>query len=208
MPYSPLTVQTRITTRLGAVRLAATPAGLAGLWFEGQRHEPLEHLQGPAAWALDARHPVLTEAAAQLTQYLDGTRAAFDLPLDLSSGTAFQQAVWRALLGVARGSTTSYGALGLQLGKPQAMRAVGAAVGRNPVSIVVPCHRIIGASGSLTGYAGGLDRKTALLTLEDALSATRAAPTPRRNARRPASGTEQSQLQLESQSQRQLQGQA
>lgn len=200
MPYSPLTVQTRIATRLGPVRLAATPAGLAGLWFEGQRHEPLEHLQGPAAWALDARHPVLTEAAAQLTQYLEGTRAAFDLPLDLSSGTAFQQAVWRALLGVARGSTTSYGALGLQLGKPQAMRAVGAAVGRNPVSIVVPCHRIIGASGSLTGYAGGLDRKTALLTLEDALSATRAAP--RRNARRPASGAEQSELH------RQLQGQA
>lgn len=168
MPYSPSTVQMRTHTRLGPVRLAASPLGLAGLWFEGQRHEPLAHLQGPLAWAAAADHPLLIEAADQLGAYLAGTRTAFNLPLDLSSGTAFQQEVWRALLAVGRGTTTSYGALGRQLARPLAMRAVGAAVGRNPLSIVVPCHRVIGSGGALTGYAGGLDRKTALLALEGA----------------------------------------
>ncbi|RZL92632.1 MAG: MGMT family protein, partial [Variovorax sp.] len=81
----------------------------------------------------------------------------------------FQQEVWRALRGIPRGATTSYGALGTRVGRPAAMRAVGAVVGRNPISVIVPCHRVIGAGGALTGYAGGLDRKTALLTLEGAL---------------------------------------
>lgn len=182
MPYSPSTVQMRINTRLGPVRLAASPLGLAGLWFEGQRHEPLHHLEGPLAWAEAADHPLLIEAADQLGAYLAGTRTAFDLPLDMSSGTAFQQEVWRALLAVGRGTTTSYGALGRQLARPLAMRAVGAAVGRNPLSIVVPCHRVIGAGGALTGYAGGLDRKTALLALEGAwpapVASSRAASKP------------------------------
>lgn len=182
MPYSPSTVQMRIHTRLGPVRLAASPLGLAGLWFEGQRHEPLAHLQGPLAWAEAADHPVLLQAADQLGAYLASTRTAFDLPLDLSSGTAFQQEVWRALLAVGRGTTTSYGTLGRQLARPLAMRAVGAAVGRNPLSIVVPCHRVIGAGGALTGYAGGLDRKTALLALEGAwpapVASSRAASKP------------------------------
>ncbi|AOG24853.1 methylated-DNA--[protein]-cysteine S-methyltransferase [Acidovorax sp. RAC01] len=176
MPYSPSTVQTRIATRLGPVRLAASPMGLAGLWFEGQRHEPQAHLQGPLAWEHAPDHPLLLQAAAQLGDYLAGTRTAFDLPLDLSSGTPFQQEVWRALLAVGRGTTTSYGALGRQLARPLAMRAVGAAVGRNPLSIVVPCHRVIGSGGALTGYAGGLDRKTALLTLEGAWPAPVASP--------------------------------
>ena len=118
---------------------------------------------------LDHARMVLREAAAQLVDYLAGRRAAFDLPLDLSHGTAFQQEVWRALRGIPRGATTSYGALGTRVGRPAAMRAVGAAVGRNPISVIVPCHRVIGAGGALTGYAGGLDRKTALLTLEGAL---------------------------------------
>ena len=95
-------------------------------------------------------------------------RSQFDVPLDLSGGTAFQQSVWKALLEIPPGTTTSYGALGRQLGRPLAVRAVGAAVGRNPLSVVVPCHRVLGADGSLTGYAGGIDRKRALLTLEHA----------------------------------------
>ena len=110
----------------------------------------------------------LRAAARQLAQYLAGTRQAFDLPLDLSGGTPFQQAVWRALLAIPSGATTSYGALARALGSPTAVRAVGAAVGRNPISIVVPCHRVLGAGGALTGYAGGLARKQALLRLEGA----------------------------------------
>jgi methylated-DNA-[protein]-cysteine S-methyltransferase len=167
-------VQMRTTTSLGPVRLAASPHGLAGVWFEGQRHEPVSHLNGPTAWADAGGHPVLHEAARQLQQYLHGERLGFDLPLDLSGGTPFQQAVWRALLDIGRGATTSYGALSRQLGRPLAVRAVGAAVGRNPLSVVVPCHRVVGASGSLTGYAGGLDRKEVLLRLENALAPARA----------------------------------
>ena len=166
MHFHPHTVQIRTTTALGPARLAASPAGLAGVWFEGQRHEPTRQLHGPGAWADAPGHPLLQEAARQLQQYLRGERAGFDLPLDLSGGTPFQQDVWRALLAINRGATTSYGALSRQLGRPLAVRAVGAAVGRNPLSVVVPCHRVLGADGSLTGYAGGLDRKTALLALE------------------------------------------
>ena len=95
--------------------------------------------------------------------------------LDLSQGTAFQQQVWRGLLDIAAGDTLAYGALSQRIGKPAAVRAVGAAVGRNPISIIVPCHRVVGADGSLTGYAGGLDRKTALLQLEQPAQQTIAA---------------------------------
>jgi methylated-DNA-[protein]-cysteine S-methyltransferase len=102
----------------------------------------------------------------QLREYFDGKRTAFELPLDLALGTPFQQSVWQQLLAIPAGATTSYGELGRRLGRSQAARAVGAAVGRNPVSIVVPCHRVVGTNGSLTGYAGGLERKTALLDLE------------------------------------------
>jgi methylated-DNA-[protein]-cysteine S-methyltransferase len=168
MQFHPHTVQARASTPLGPVRLAASPAGLCGVWFEGQRHEPQALLHGAGAWADAPAHPLLQEAANQLHQYLAGSRNGFDLPLDLSGGTPFQQQVWRALLAIARGGTTSYGGLSEQLGHPRAVRAVGAAVGRNPLSVVVPCHRVLGADGSLTGYAGGLDRKTALLRLENA----------------------------------------
>ena len=173
MVFHPHTVQACTTTLLGPVRLAASPIGLSGLWFEGQRHEPGPWLYGATAWPEAHGHPVLQNAARQLQQYLAGQRASFDLPLDLSGGTPFQQAVWRALLTIGRGATTSYGALSRQLGRPLAVRALGAAVGRNPLSVVVPCHRVVGMDGSLTGYAGGLDRKRALLTLENAqLAAT------------------------------------
>jgi methylated-DNA-[protein]-cysteine S-methyltransferase len=154
-------VAARHATPLGPVLLAATSRGLAGLWFDGQKHHP-----DTAGWTFDASHPVLQEAMRQLDAWFAGTRTTFDLPLDLQGGTAFQQDVWRALLAIPRGGHTSYGALSRQVGRPLAVRAVGAAVGRNPLSVVVPCHRVLGADGSLTGYAGGLDRKSALLRLE------------------------------------------
>ena len=168
MIFHPHTVQMRTATPLGPVRLAASPDGLVGLWFEGQRHEPSPQLYGDTAWAEASAHPVLQGAVVQLQQYLAGERDGFDLPLDFSGGTPFQQDVWLALLTIDRGTTTSYGALSQQLGKPRAVRALGAAVGRNPLSVIVPCHRVVGGDGSLTGYAGGLDRKRALLTLENA----------------------------------------
>ncbi len=167
MQFHPSTVQTRTATRLGTVRLAASPQGLAGLWFDGQRHLPPQ-LDGPRAWPQDPQHPVLVAAVEQLQQYLRGERTRFELPLDLAGGTPFQRDVWQALLSIGCGHTTSYGALSQQLGRPAAVRAVGAAVGRNPVSVVVPCHRVLGKDGALTGYAGGLDRKSALLQLEGA----------------------------------------
>ena len=157
-------VATRHPSPLGSILLAATDRGLAGLWFEGQRYHP------PAdAWPLVADHPVLTLACRQLDEYFSGDRTTFELPLDLQGGTPFQRSVWQALLGIPAGARTSYAALSQRIGRPAAVRAVGAAVGRNPLSIVVPCHRVVGTDGSLTGYAGGLDRKTALLRLEGAL---------------------------------------
>jgi methylated-DNA-[protein]-cysteine S-methyltransferase len=156
---------TRYESPLGEMLLAATDQGLCGIWFAGQRHGP-----DSSGWREDAAHPVLREAVAQLRAYFAGERTRFDLPLDLQGGTGFQQSVWQALLAIPPGGTTSYGELGRRLGRPQAARAVGAAVGRNPLSIVVPCHRVLGTGGSLTGYAGGLERKTALLRLEGALA--------------------------------------
>ncbi len=106
------------------------------------------------------------QTKAQLDGYFSGQRTTFDGALDLRAGTPFQQAVWQALRAIAPGTTTSYGALSRAIGKPRAVRAVGAAIGRNPISIIVPCHRVVGSSGALTGYAGGLQRKSALLQLE------------------------------------------
>jgi methylated-DNA-[protein]-cysteine S-methyltransferase len=154
-----------VDSLLGGVTLAATDRGLAGVWFDAQRHAP-----DTSAWIVSPEHPVLRQAAAQLEAYFAGRREHFEVPLDLSHGTDFQQAVWHALLRIPRGGTTSYGQLGAAIGKPAAMRAVGAAVGRNPISVVVPCHRVLGADGSLTGYAGGLERKSRLLQLEGAVN--------------------------------------
>lgn len=152
----------RIESPLGPILLAASAQGLCGAWFvEGQRDSP-----DPAGWAQTPDHPVLQRAAAQLNEFFSGQRQSFDLPLDLTNGTAFQQAVWQSLVAIPFGQTTSYGELARRIGRPKAVRALGAAVGRNPIGIIVPCHRVIGADGSLTGYAGGLDRKTALLRIE------------------------------------------
>lgn len=150
------------TSPLGPMTLAATPQGVCGLWFDGQKHQPpLAH------WPCDATHPHIRATLAWLVEYFEGRPLPQRRPaLDLQAGSPFQQAVWHALLEIAPGHTRSYGELARQLGRPQAARAVGAAVGRNPVSILVPCHRIVGSTGALTGYAGGLDRKIALLRLE------------------------------------------
>jgi len=158
------TVFTRHPSALGAMVIACSPRGLAGVWFEGQKHMP-----DLSRWTLQQDHPLLVEAARQLDDYFAARRARFDLPLDLQAGTVFQQSVWRALLSIPSGSTTSYGELSWRVGLPRAPRAVGAAVGRNPLSIVVPCHRVVGSKGALTGYAGGVERKQALLRLEGAL---------------------------------------
>ena len=167
MQYHPHTVQARADTALGPVRLAASPSGLCGIWFEGQRHHP--SAERVAQWTVEPSDPLLREAARQLDAYFGAHGHRFDLPVDLSAGTAFQQAVWRGLLDIPVGHTCSYRTLAQQIGRPLAMRAVGAAVGRNPLSIVVPCHRVVGSDGGLTGYAGGLDRKRSLLRLESAL---------------------------------------
>ncbi len=115
----------------------------------------------------DAAHPLLLRAEQELAEYFDGSRRIFNLSLDLR-GTPFQKQVWEALLAIPFGETRTYSQLATQLGRPQASRAVGAANGKNPVSIVVPCHRVIGASGALTGFAGGMQAKACLLKHEGA----------------------------------------
>ena len=159
---SACTAQTTILTPLGRMLLARTAKGLAGVWFEGQKHHP-----APLAVPHQPDDALLRRAAAQLRAYFSGDALAFDVPLDLQ-GTPFQRSVWQALLAIPAGETRSYGALAKALGSASAVRAVGGAVGRNPVSVIVPCHRVVGSDGSLTGYAGGVDRKRALLALEQA----------------------------------------
>ena len=160
--HAACTAQATIATPLGALLLARTARGLAGAWFAGQKHHPARFAapQCPD----DA---LLARAADQLQAYFAGGRERFDVPLDLH-GTPFQRAVWDALCAIPGGTTCSYGAIARRIGSAAALRAVGAAVGRNPVSVIVPCHRVIGSDGSLTGYAGGIDRKRALLDLERA----------------------------------------
>lgn len=158
--------QARITTPLGPMTAAATARGLAGLWFDGQKHHP-----GPLAAPVDADDPFIAQARRELGAWFasgGARRRAFGVALD-PQGTPFQRDVWRLLGEIACGATARYGELARRLGRPQAARAVGAAVGRNPISVIVPCHRVLGQDGSLTGYAGGLPRKQALLTLEGAL---------------------------------------
>jgi methylated-DNA-[protein]-cysteine S-methyltransferase len=163
MKYSDSLRCTTVPSPLGPIVLAATDQALVGLWFDGQRHQP-----DASRWRAAPGHPVLTQASAQLGDYLAGRRLQFDLPLSLGGGSAFEQAVWRALQAIPRGGTCSYSALAAAIARPKAARAVGAAVGRNPLGIIVPCHRVLGAGGALTGYAGGLPRKIALLQLEGA----------------------------------------
>jgi methylated-DNA-[protein]-cysteine S-methyltransferase len=151
-----------IPSPIGKLKLVASDKGLAAILWENDN--PRRVRLGTTTE--DRDHPVLHETERQLKEYFDGKRKSFSLDLDLA-GTKFQNDVWRALLAIPFGETRSYGQIARQLGNPQAMRAVGAANGRNPVSIVVPCHRVIGTSGKLTGFAGGLEAKAFLLGLED-----------------------------------------
>lgn len=160
----PFLTRRSLSSPWGPMTLAASDSALVWTGFDGQKHAP-----DTRAWPVSHDNAVLSQAAEQLQQYFAGERRVFDLPLDLGCGTPFQQGVWRCLLDIASGATSTYGAIGLRLGNPKAVRAVGAAVGRNPISIIVPCHRVVGSDGSLTGYAGGVERKQALLQLEGAL---------------------------------------
>lgn len=151
---------------MGQLTLVASELGLAGVYFEEHRH-----FTQPDDWRKQTQYALFQEVRDQFDAYFSGTRQHFDLPLDVSGGTAFQQAVWQALLTVPYGQTASYAHIAQQIGRPAAVRAVGAANGRNPLSIIVPCHRIIASNGALTGYAGGLSNKTYLLRHEAAIAA-------------------------------------
>ncbi|WP_326595493.1 methylated-DNA--[protein]-cysteine S-methyltransferase [Streptomyces sp. NBC_01803] len=154
-------VHTVIDSPVGGLTVVAGEGGaLTGLYFEG-------HLRGPAPEATGVRADAeFADVRAQLAEYFAGERTRFDVPL-APRGNAFQQAVWRLLRDIPHGERRSYGDLARELGDPALAQAVGAANGRNPVSIIVPCHRVVGADGGLTGYAGGLDRKRFLLDLEE-----------------------------------------
>jgi len=146
----------------GTLILTATPKGLAGVYFKGQKHFPKR-----PKWQLDPHHPVLKRVKRELAEYFAGRRKRFTVALD-PQGSAFQRSVWKQIARVGYGDTLSYGELARRAGHPGSARAAGAATGRNPIGIIVPCHRIVGSNGSLTGYAGGLARKRALLALEGA----------------------------------------
>jgi methylated-DNA-[protein]-cysteine S-methyltransferase len=150
-----------ITTPLGPMLLAANDDGLAGLWFTRQRNHPDQ-----SSWQSVTMQRWLDQAEAEVQAYFCGERRHFETPRCALWGTPFQRSVWDALATIPWGATTTYGMLATQLHKPLASRAVGAAVGRNPWSIIVPCHRVLGCDRSLTGYAGGLERKLDLLRRE------------------------------------------
>lgn len=152
---------TELASPLGDITLTATEAGLSGLYFKGQRWFPGDDLR--ARW--QRYDPHFAPARAWLRDYFAGLSPVYEAPLDLS-GTAFQLQVWGHLQAIPKGETRTYTDIAQLLGKPSAARAVGAAIGRNPLSLIIPCHRVVGSKGSLTGYAGGLERKAALLALE------------------------------------------
>lgn len=161
-----MTSYTTLPSPVGELTLTAEHDALTRVWFAGHKgNTPLK-----ADWRRDDNVPVLRQARAELDEYFAGKRERFSVKLD-PHGTEFQRAVWRELLKVRFGKTSTYGALAAAVGKANAARAVGAAVGANPISIIVPCHRIIGRDGSLTGFGGGLDCKMLLLKIEGALLA-------------------------------------
>ena len=155
---------TEFSSPFGVFNLRGTAAGLTGVYMEDHRHGPTPEER--AAWIRDDAR--FAAARSQLEEYFQGQRTAFDLPLDLAGtgGTSFQRRVWAALGDIPYGATISYGELARRIGQPAAVRAVGLANGRNPLSIIVPCHRVLGTGGALTGYGGGMARKRALLDLE------------------------------------------
>lgn len=154
-----------VDTPIGALTLVAEDDLLRAIYVEDQRHRPPDDRFGHPD---DGDSVVLKETARQLTEYFAGERSTFELPL-AAEGTPFQRRVWEELCAIPYGETISYGELARRIGQPTASRAVGLANGRNPISIVVPCHRVIGSSGKLVGYGGGLERKQTLLALERGL---------------------------------------
>jgi methylated-DNA-[protein]-cysteine S-methyltransferase len=159
---------TRLPTPIGELTLTATDTALTAVYFPTSRHGPPPAER--AGWIEDdGTHPLLARARTQLEEYFAGSRTRFDLPLE-AAGSLFERRVWDALLAIPFGSTTSYGEVARRLGDPRATRAVGAANGKNPIPIIVPCHRVIGADGDLTGFGGGIERKRWLLAHEGALS--------------------------------------
>jgi methylated-DNA-[protein]-cysteine S-methyltransferase len=151
---------THLESPIGELLLCCDGASLTGLYMDSPGRPPLD-----GDWTEDASAAPLPDAVRQLREYFAGTRREFDLPLRLQ-GTEFQQRVWHSLTEIPYGETLSYGQLAKRIGNPNASRAVGLANGSNPISIMVPCHRVIGADGSLTGYGGGLERKRWLLAHE------------------------------------------
>jgi methylated-DNA-[protein]-cysteine S-methyltransferase len=154
----------KFSTTLGPAYATLHDEGLGGLYFEGWRHAP----PIAADWREDAQAEPFRALSRQLHEYLDGRRLTFDLVL-APRGTAFQMRVWSEIARIPFGKTITYAELAKRAGAVDAMRAAGAATGRNPHSIIVPCHRVVGSDGTLTGYAGGIDRKRRLLELEGAL---------------------------------------
>ena len=157
------TVWENVASPLGLLTVLASDNGVHAIAFESDQTEQAK-INFPRA----ADHPIINAAVEQLAMYFEGTLKIFDLPLDLR-GTDFQKQVWKLLLEIPFGETRAYGDLARELGNAGASQAVGAANGKNPVAIVVPCHRVIGASGHLTGYAGGVEKKRFLLTHEGAI---------------------------------------
>jgi methylated-DNA-[protein]-cysteine S-methyltransferase len=151
-----------IDSPIGPLKLVASDNGLMAILWKSEKRR-WRHLDAPQIESDD--HPVLRQAEEELTEYFAGARKTFDVPLDLD-GTDFQKSVWRKMLGIAYGSVLSYGEIARAIGNPNAVRAVGSAVGMNPIAIMAPCHRVLGSSGTLTGFAGGLEAKKGLLKIE------------------------------------------
>ena len=147
---------------IGELMLVADDSALTGIYFVGCDHMPA----ASKGWKLDARHPVLQQAAKQLQEYFAGKREAFSVPLR-SVGTDFQKSVWRQIARIGYGKTLSYSDLAKRAGAPEAVRAAGTATGRNPLAIIVPCHRVVEKNGGMGGFAGGLERKRHLLGIEN-----------------------------------------
>lgn len=153
------------TSPIGAITASSDGNAVTGLHIEGDRY----FTAIPAEWVRDESNVVLQQLRTELAEYFAGKRAQFDVPVAFK-GTEFQQSVWTTLQTIGQSETTSYGELAAAIGRPKAVRAVGTAVGRNPLCIVVPCHRVLASDGSLGGYVAGLERKRHLLTLEGALA--------------------------------------
>ena len=158
------TRHTVVDTRLGPITMVATDRAITGLYFRRHIHRPTQETFGPEVSTAD--DSLLARACSQLVDYVEGRRTRFDLPL-AADGDEFQKRVWAIVDTIPRGSTTTYGAIAERLGDKTLAWQVGQAVGANPLCVIVPCHRVVGATGSLTGYAGGLARKRAFLALEE-----------------------------------------